>query len=149
MEVNATTRGTNLPNEFNAIPTPNVTVNTNSSNQISGGREAGRSNQMVRTPSANLAPSQNNAQNLREELAELQESISAEFFDRFVQEANSRLMPDDRKFAYDFHEATNRIVVRVVDRNTDEVIREIPPEKILRATEKMLELVGVLFDESV
>ena len=88
-------------------------------------------------------------ESIRSELVQLQETISIEFFDKFVQEANARLMPTNKGFAYDFHEPTNRIIVRVIDRDTDEVIREIPPEKILNATEKMLELVGVIFDKSV
>jgi len=146
MEVITNTRGTNLPNDFNAIP--NQPTNPAASNQVSN-REQNRPSQVARPVSTNLAPQALTVESLRNELTELQETISAEFFDRFVQEANARLTPANRKFAYDFHEATNRIVVRVVDRDTDEVIREIPPEKILRATEKMLELVGVLFDESV
>jgi len=89
------------------------------------------------------------AESLRSELSQLQETLSAEFFDKFIQEANARLFPTNRKFNYDFHEATNRIVVRIVDSETDEIIREIPPEKILNVAEKMLELVGVIFDERV
>jgi len=89
------------------------------------------------------------AESLRNDLAQLQETLSTEFFDRFIQEANTRLMPTNRRFNYDFHEATSRIIVRIVDSETDEVIREIPPDKILNIAEKMLDLVGVIFDEKV
>jgi len=145
MEVNTanTTRGMVPNTDFSASSPAAATNQTNT-------REAGRTQQASRPVTQNSAQQSQaplTAESLRNGLTELQESISAEFFDKFVQEANAKLMPDNRKFAYDFHEATNRIVVKVVDRDTDEIIREIPPEQILRATEKMLELVGVLFDE--
>ena len=38
-------------------------------------------------------------------------------------------------------------MVKVVDPNTDKVIREIPPEKILDMVAKMWEVVGLFVDE--
>lgn len=89
------------------------------------------------------------AEVLRDELVELQESISNEFFDKFIQEANKKIFASNRQFSYSIHDATNRVSVKVIDTTTKEVIREIPPEKTLDAAAKMLELVGVIFDERV
>lgn len=86
---------------------------------------------------------------LRDELAELQETISNEFFDKFIQEANKKIFASNRQFSYSVHDETNRVSVKVIDRTTKEIIREIPPEKTLDAAAKMLELVGVIFDERV
>lgn len=49
-------------------------------------------------------------------------------------------------FEYGVHEGTGRMTVTVVDKDTDEVIREIPSERILDLMSKMEELVGILFD---
>ncbi|MBI9074751.1 MAG: flagellar protein FlaG [Desulfatibacillum sp.] len=49
-------------------------------------------------------------------------------------------------FEYGFHEGTGRMTVTMVDKDTDEVIREIPSERLLDLVNKMEELVGVLFD---
>lgn len=47
------------------------------------------------------------------------------------------------------HEGTNEVIIRVKDKETGELIREIPPEKILDIKMKMKEIAGILFDEKV
>ncbi|MBO8167958.1 MAG: flagellar protein FlaG [Thermoanaerobacteraceae bacterium] len=53
------------------------------------------------------------------------------------------------RFEFSIHEATREIVVKVKDAETGEVIREIPPEKILDMVAKMWELAGLIVDEKV
>ena len=48
---------------------------------------------------------------------------------------------------FSYHEATKRISVKIVDQDTNEVIREIPPEKTLDMISKMWELAGLVVDE--
>lgn len=43
----------------------------------------------------------------------------------------------------------NRIVIKVIDRNTDKVIREIPPEEIQRLIARIRETIGVLVDKKI
>lgn len=50
---------------------------------------------------------------------------------------------------YGYHEATNRVVIKIVDRETDEVLREVPPEKTLNMISKVWELAGMLVDEKL
>lgn len=50
---------------------------------------------------------------------------------------------------YDIHEETNRIMIKLVDKDTNEVIREIPDEKILDIIAKCQQVSGVLVDHSV
>ncbi len=40
----------------------------------------------------------------------------------------------------------NKVAVKVVDRDTGKVIREIPPKEIQALQDKMSELVGMIFD---
>ena len=48
---------------------------------------------------------------------------------------------------FSYHEATKRISVKIVDKDTNEVIREIPPEETLDMISKMWELAGIIVDE--
>ncbi len=50
---------------------------------------------------------------------------------------------------FKIHEPTKEIIARVVNRETGEVIREIPPEKFLDMVAKLRELAGVFVDELV
>lgn len=47
------------------------------------------------------------------------------------------------------HEETGRTMVEVFDRDTDELIRQIPAEDVLNMAAKMDEMIGLLFDEKV
>jgi len=49
------------------------------------------------------------------------------------------------KFSY--HEATKSISVKIIDDETNEVIKEIPPEETLDMISKMWELAGIMVDE--
>ncbi|MNW69268.1 flagellar protein FlaG [compost metagenome] len=47
------------------------------------------------------------------------------------------------------HEKTHDIMVKVLNKETGEVLREIPPEKTLDLVAKMMEIAGILIDEKV
>ena len=48
---------------------------------------------------------------------------------------------------FGYNEPTNRITIKIKDKDTDEVIREIPSEKALEMLAKAWELAGILVDE--
>ena len=48
---------------------------------------------------------------------------------------------------FGYNEPTNRITIKIKDRDTDEVIKEIPSEKALEMLAKAWELAGILVDE--
>lgn len=45
--------------------------------------------------------------------------------------------------------ATNDLVVKVIDKTTDKVIREIPAKEIQKLQAKMRETIGLLIDEKI
>ncbi|MEF2968081.1 flagellar protein FlaG [Paenibacillus sp. M1] len=47
------------------------------------------------------------------------------------------------------HDKTHAIMVKVLNKDTGEVIREVPPEKTLDLAAKMMEIAGLLIDEKV
>ena len=62
-----------------------------------------------------------------------------------VKKTNNIMTSTRCEFSY--HEETHRVSIKVMDKETDEVIREIPPEKSLEMLQKMWEMAGLLVDE--
>lgn len=60
--------------------------------------------------------------------------------------ANTRLANTNAQLQYSIHEATNSLMIKVINRETKEVIREVPPAKTLDMFAKILELAGLLVD---
>lgn len=66
-----------------------------------------------------------------------------------VNTANESLKMYNRELKYSVHKKTNTIMVKLVDTENDEVIREIPSEKLLDMVAKMWEMAGLFVNESV
>ncbi len=62
-----------------------------------------------------------------------------------VESINKRLANSEA--IYGIHEGTNRVTIKIVDKDTKEVIKELPPEKTLDMIAKAWELAGILVDE--
>ncbi|NBI07360.1 flagellar protein FlaG [Senegalia massiliensis] len=75
--------------------------------------------------------------------------VSKEELIHAVNASNESLKMYDKKLEYSIHEKTNTIMVKLVDTETDEIIREIPSEKILDMIGKMWEIAGIIIDERV
>jgi flagellar protein FlaG len=53
------------------------------------------------------------------------------------------------KLNFSVDDGTNSIVVKVIDKDTDKVIRQIPPESLLKLQEKMQDLTGFLLSDNI
>ena len=53
----------------------------------------------------------------------------------------------NRRLDFKIDEETNRIMVKVIDTETNKVIKEIPPEQLIRLAAKIQEMIGLLVDE--
>jgi len=62
-------------------------------------------------------------------------------------ESLSRAFNKGLRFVVDHR--SNEVIVKVVDKNTDKVIRVIPPEELQRLHRKLRENIGFLFNERV
>ncbi|QGG58094.1 flagellar protein FlaG [Paenibacillus sp. B01] len=50
---------------------------------------------------------------------------------------------------FSVHKETNAIMIKVINKETKEVIREVPPEKTLDVAAKLMEIAGLLVDQRV
>lgn len=64
-----------------------------------------------------------------------------------IQRANKAILGGNRRFEFSIHDKTNEIVVKVYNSDTDELIKEIPNEKILDMVAKICEMAGIFVDE--
>lgn len=64
-----------------------------------------------------------------------------------IKSSNKMIFGDDNRFEFKIHDRTGRMIVKLIDKKTDEVIKEIPSEKILDLVASIWDLVGVLVDE--
>jgi flagellar protein FlaG len=73
--------------------------------------------------------------------------VSEKFIIEAIEKANKAIDGARTEFRFSVHEKTHLISVKVLDKDTQEVIREIPPEKVLDMVARMWELAGVIVDE--
>lgn len=70
---------------------------------------------------------------------------NSEKIKKAVEDLNRNL--NDVEAVFGMHEKTNRVTIKIVDKKTKEVIKEVPPEKTLDMIAKAWELAGLLVDE--
>ena len=84
----------------------------------------------------------------REENTVRRDELSPEDIKRAVDELNRLSGSFNEKVQFGFHENTNRIVIKIIDRDTNEVVSEIPSKYSLRLLEHVQENMGIFVDES-
>ncbi|MDF2645161.1 MAG: flagellar protein FlaG protein [Paenibacillus sp.] len=122
--------------------------------EMSIGGEASRSlgaERAVQEPKVKTSSSQTEFHSVKElKQAELQGdqiTISDEQLIRAVERAIKAMEGTSTSLEFSIHDQTKKIMVKVKDRESGEVIRELPPEKSLDFLAKVWEMAGLLFDE--
>lgn len=64
-----------------------------------------------------------------------------------IDSGNKELKKLETNLRFDIHEKTKQVMVKIVNSDTDEVIRELPPEKILDLVASIMERAGLLIDK--
>lgn len=75
-----------------------------------------------------------------------QKQPSDETVKQTISDINKRLT-NNTECIFGVHDKTNRVMIQIVDKDTKEVIKEVPPEKTLDMIAKAWELAGILVDE--
>lgn len=70
---------------------------------------------------------------------------SSEQIKKAVETLNKKMEHSEAVFG--IHEGTNRVTIKLIDRDTKEVIKELPPERTLDMIAKVWEMAGILVDE--
>jgi len=64
-----------------------------------------------------------------------------------VEEINRKA--HNSEVVFGIHDATNRVTIKIVDKDTKKVLKEYPPEKTLDMIAKVWEVAGLLVDEKL
>ena len=64
-----------------------------------------------------------------------------------VKNLHKKLDNSNNEVMFGVHEATKRVTIKIVDKDTKEVVKEFPPEKTLDMIAKVWEMAGILVDE--
>ncbi len=74
-----------------------------------------------------------------------QQQPTNEQIKKAVEQMNKKMA--DSEAVFGVHEDTNRVTIKIVNKDTKEVIKELPPEKTLDMIAKVWEMAGILVDE--
>ena len=77
-------------------------------------------------------------------LVDEQKNVDMDRLKKVMEQVTSAWPHSAAKFG--IHEKTNRITIKLVDKETQKVIKEIPPERTLDLLAKRIELAGVMVD---
>ena len=66
---------------------------------------------------------------------------------KVVDEINKKAHNSEAVFG--IHDATNRVTIKIVDKDTKKVLKEYPPEKTLDMIAKVWEMAGLLVDKKL
>lgn len=79
-----------------------------------------------------------------EQEQERQQSANGEIR-KAVETMNKKM--ENSEAVFGIHEGTNRVTIKIVDKDTKKTIKELPPEKTLDMIAKVWEMAGILIDE--
>jgi flagellar protein FlaG len=82
-----------------------------------------------------------------DEIHKAKKEATKEELQRLTEQLNKEMAPLNPDIKFHFNDKVEELVVNVIDKKTDKIIRKIPSDEALRIMEKMRELVGALFDE--
>lgn len=114
-----------------------------------------------RTPNANIEQKTNlikatrdeahmqDETNIIDESQQSKNSFTPQKIIKTIEETNKNLESIGKKLEYSIHERTNRILVKVIDTQTEKVIKEIPDEKLMDMMADFCEASGILVDEKI
>jgi len=95
---------------------------------------------------------QNTSNNFgRENMQEKDGSIdlSKEKVEKMIEGLNEFLKPTQTSLKFQFHDKLNEFYVEIIDSETKEVVKEIPPKKLLDMYASMMERLGIFVDHKI
>lgn len=95
------------------------------------------------------ADRQTGGQNSEAEAVLESKKVAQSTIDSTMSDINSKIKMSNTQLQYSIDEDTQRISIKVIDQDTDKVIREIPPEETLEAIKKIWEIAGIIVDKKL
>lgn len=111
------------------------------------GNETATGTKFTSGKSAELVTSNQSEDRENENLENATKENSENHIKSVLSMTNEKIRMTNTRCEFEYHDKTNRVSIKVIDKETDEVVREIPPEETLEMVEKIWELAGLIMDE--
>jgi flagellar protein FlaG len=98
--------------------------------------------------SVGLQKNDSSSSSVIEEQKETQE-VSKEQLEKIVKGMNEFLQPSHTSLKFELHNELKEYYVQIIDERTKEVVREIPPKKLLDMYATMMQFVGLIVDKKI
>lgn len=105
----------------------------------------------VQQESATRVSDLTEANNLQKQSPDQNEDpiLSNDFAKKVVEGLNTVLTASNSHLKFIYHEKLQKYYITIVDNRTEEVIKEIPPKKILDMVANMIEQIGLIVDKKI
>lgn len=125
----------------------NVNTNlTKASSQISAAAQQVQPSKTIESSKVTKATEKSNHEGSQ---AQKSTEVSFEKLTEAIDAVNEFLRLEKRSSQFVLHEGLDKYYVRLVDAETEEVVKEIPPERLLDAFYEMQKLAGMIVDEKI
>lgn len=103
----------------------------------------------VDTSLRNTHSSYNNDNKFDDSITKAKQKSDIKELNSAVNKANKVLFKNNTHLQFRIHERTKEVMVKIINDESGEVLREIPPEKMLDMVAKLWEIAGIIVDEKV
>ncbi|MFA6506608.1 MAG: flagellar protein FlaG [Treponemataceae bacterium] len=76
-------------------------------------------------------------------------SVTHQELDTATKDLERLSLAFNKKLRFSIDQATDEVIVKVIDAESDKVIKELPPKELQRLHQKLKEMIGLLIDEIV
>ena len=95
------------------------------------------------------AGSEGNGSEQQQEKMDAQVPGMPDSLKKMIADMNKKIRNTNAEAVFGVHEKTNRIMIKILDKDTKEVLKEFPPEKTLDMIASIWEMAGILVDEKL
>jgi len=85
----------------------------------------------------------------KDNVTSAREEVPREEVEQAAEKLNRLMGLVERRLKFEIHDKSNRVMVKIIDEKSGEVLREVPPKKILDMLSSFAEYVGLLVDKKV
>ena len=85
---------------------------------------------------------------LQEHAQREQQELTREQVRQYTEELRRVSRAFNKRLSFNYNEDLEQMIVKVIDRDTDKVIKELPPNELQRVHLRIREAIGLLLDES-
>ncbi len=77
------------------------------------------------------------------------ETLSQSDLEKVIKEMNQFIQIFNSRIAFELDKETGKTILKIIDSQTNEVIRQIPPEELLRISKRISELLGLIINARI